>query len=218
MHPGARASPTCGAACAPPAPRSSTQRTAPERRRWCWPRQCPSPGQGGRGAERLARYQTNLLERTWMELRVRCRPCEGRRGRSTVAGPHRTCRGTPSGPSAPQIVRKGQVWASRRGIPCSDARPERTCPYIGGAPCAVPALCGKWAILHPLSPMAKVTSVATVFPDTGLLRFLLSPRTQVMSSTSRCFTLKMPDCCLNLPFLPCGRGFPGGGGWFSGWS
>ena len=32
-----------------------------------------------------------------------------------------------------------------------------------------------------------------------------------------CFTLKMLDCCLNLPCLPCGRSFPGGG-WFSGWS
>ena len=28
--------------------------------------------------------------------------------------------------------------------------------------------------------MAKVTAVATVFPDTGLLRFLLSPKTHIM--------------------------------------
>ena len=41
--------------------------------------------------------------------------------------------------------------------------------------CTVPAPCEKYAILHPFSPMAKVTAVHTVFPDTGLLRFLLSP-------------------------------------------
>ena len=28
--------------------------------------------------------------------------------------------------------------------------------------------------------MAKVTAVTTVFPNTGLLRFLLSPRTQIV--------------------------------------
>ena len=38
-----------------------------------------------------------------------------------------------------------------------------------GAPCAVPALCEKWAILDPVSPMAKVTAEATVFPCAGLL-------------------------------------------------
>ena len=31
------------------------------------------------------------------------------------------------------------------------------------------------------------------------------------------FPLKMPDCCVNLLFLPCGWSSPGGG-WFSGWS
>ena len=41
----------------------------------------------------------------------------------------------------------------------------------------------------------------TVFPYTGLLRFLLSPRTQI----KLCFTMKMPDRWLNLLFLPCGR-------------
>ena len=29
--------------------------------------------------------------------------------------------------------------------------------------------------------MAKMTAVTTVFPYTGLLRFLLSPKTQIMS-------------------------------------
>ena len=29
--------------------------------------------------------------------------------------------------------------------------------HMGGAPCAVPALCKKWAVLDPFSPMAKVT-------------------------------------------------------------
>ena len=47
--------------------------------------------------------------------------------------------------------------------------------------CAVPALCDKWAIFDPFPPTAKVTAVATVFPYTGLLRFLLSPKTQIMS-------------------------------------
>ena len=51
--------------------------------------------------------------------------------------------------------------------------------------------------------MALVTAVTTVFPDTGLLRFLPNPKIQI----KRCFTLKMPDCRLNL-FLPCGRMLP----------
>ena len=43
---------------------------------------------------------------------------------------------------------------------------------------------------------------------------VLSPKTQI----KRCFTLKMPDCCLNLLFFPCGEvRFPSGG-WFVGWS
>ena len=50
--------------------------------------------------------------------------------------------------------------------------------------------------------MAEVTAVITVFPDIGLLRLLLSPKTQIMSQNKLCFTLKMPDCCLNLLFLP----------------
>ena len=33
-----------------------------------------------------------------------------------------------------------------------------------------------------------------------------------MSSRKPCFTLKMPDCCLNLQFVPRGRSSPGGGG------
>ena len=66
-------------------------------------------------------------------------------------------------------------------------------------------------------PMTKMTAVTTVFPDTGLLRFLPSPKTQIMSSNKQCFTLKMPECCLNLLFLPCGRSSPGGG-WSPGWS
>ena len=46
--------------------------------------------------------------------------------------------------------------------------------------------------------MAKVTAVATVFPYTGLLRFLLSSTTQTMSYNKLYFPLKMPDCCLDL--------------------
>ena len=37
-----------------------------------------------------------------------------------------------------------------------------------------------------------------------------------MSQNIPCFTLKAPDCCLNLLFLRCGRSTPDRG-WFSGW-
>ena len=40
---------------------------------------------------------------------------------------------------------------------------------------------GGGAILDPFSLMAKVTLVTTVFPYTGLLRFLLGPKTQILS-------------------------------------
>ena len=52
-----------------------------------------------------------------------------------------------------------------------------------------------------------------MFSDMGLLRFLLSQKTQM----KRCFTLNMPDCCLNLLLLPRGRMLPE---WwvFAGWS
>ena len=53
-----------------------------------------------------------------------------------------------------------------------------------------------------------MTAVSTVFPYTGLLRFLLSAQNQIMSHSNLCFTLKMPDCCLNLLFLPCGCMLP----------
>ena len=86
----------------------------------------------------------------------------------------------------------------------------------GGAPCAVPALCEKEAILDPFSPMATVTAITTVFPDTGLLRFSEGPKTQIMSQNELCFTLKMPDCCPNLLFCLVDMCFPGGG-WLSGW-
>ena len=38
--------------------------------------------------------------------------------------------------------------------------------------------------------MAKVTAVATLFPYTGLLRFLLSPKAQVMSDNKLYFPQK----------------------------
>ena len=44
--------------------------------------------------------------------------------------------------------------------------------------------------MDPFSPMAKVTAVATLFPYTGLLRFLLSPKTQVMSDNKLYFPQK----------------------------
>ena len=42
------------------------------------------------------------------------------------------------------------------------------------------ALYKKWAVFDPFSPVAK-TAGTSVFPDTALLRFLLSPTTQIMS-------------------------------------
>ena len=51
--------------------------------RQCWQRetqrQCPYPTQGCPGAEQLERYQVDLLERTWIELRLQRRLGEGRR-------------------------------------------------------------------------------------------------------------------------------------------
>ena len=80
------------------------------------------------------------------------------------------------------------------------------------------ALCEKWAILNPFFPMAEMTAVTTVFPDTGLLRFLLRPKTQTTSYNKTIFPTKnAEDCCQNLLFLPLGRRSPGGG-WLSGWS
>ena len=64
----------------------------------------------------------------------------------------------------------------------------------------MPALCEQWAISDPFSPMAKVTAATTVFPDTGLLRFLLSPKTQTMSSTNLLFTLKMSESAVFAPW------------------
>ena len=66
------------------------------------------------------------------------------------------------------------------------------------------ALCEMWAIFDPFPPTAKLAAVTTVFPYKGLPRFLLSPKTQL----KLCFTLKMPDCCGSLLFLPCARLFP----------
>ena len=62
-----------------------------------------------------------------------------------------------------------------------------------------------------------MTAVTGVFP--GLLRFLLSPKTQTMTSNGQCFTLKMPEHCQ--PSIQIGRFYPvdarfPGGGWFSG--
>ena len=80
------------------------------------------------------------------------------------------------------------------------------CRIMGVTPCTVPALCENQAILDPFSMMAKVTGVTTVFPDTGLPRFLLSPKTQTMSEHKLCFTLTIQNavsfsiqiCCFAL--------------------
>ena len=50
-----------------------------------------------------------------------------------------------------------------------------------GAHCALCVHCAKsGAIFDPFSPMAKVIAVTTVFPSTGLPRFLLSPKTKTV--------------------------------------
>ena len=73
----------------------------------------------------------------------------------------------------------------------------------------MPALCEKSAMFDPFPPpMAKGTAVTAVFPCAGRLRFLLSPKTQMMSYHRQCFTLKMPDCGLNPLVLPCGHMLP----------
>ena len=57
--------------------------------------------------------------------------------------------------------------------------------------------------MDPFPPVAKVTAVTTVSPYTGLLRFLLSPKTHVMSQNEPCLTLKMPECCRNPLEIRC---------------
>ena len=76
----------------------------------------------------------------------------------------------------------------------------------------------------------KVGYFGPIFPDgagdrsnycvptcTGLLRFVLSAKSQIMNQDKPCFTPKMPDCCPNLLLLSGRRSSPGGG-WFAGWS
>ena len=75
------------------------------------------------------------------------------------------------------------------------------------------ALGERWAVLDLFPPMTKGIAATTVFLCTGLLRFLLSPKTQTMSLTKPHFPLTTPDRCLHLLFLPRGRS-PPGGGWF----
>ena len=76
----------------------------------------------------------------------------------------------------------------------------------GRAPCGV----RKLGCLDAFPPMAEVSAVTTVFPDTGLLRFLLTPKNQIMNSSKLYFPLKVPDCCLkkNMLFSPCLRTLP----------
>ena len=87
----------------------------------------------------------------------------------------------------------------------------------GGAPRAV----RKEAILDPFPPMATVTAVTTVFPCAGLLRFVVSPKTQRGSTSApgscRAFFFPIPHSCLFLPphhqtiwstFSPCRRIWP----------
>ena len=101
--------------------------------------------------------------------------------------------------------------------PCGPALSQCLQPSdFGGAPCTVPALfprCVKSRLCSTrCPPMAKVTAVTTVFLCTGSLRFLLSPKTQIMSEHKLCFRLKMPECCLNPLVLLRGRSPPVVGG------
>ena len=80
---------------------------------------------------------------------------------------------------------------------------------MGGALCAARMLCKKQANVDPFSPLAKVTAVTTVFPDTGLPQ--IPPQStnssnefkQTMFHTSNARMLSVFH--LNLLFLPCGR-------------
>ena len=66
--------------------------------------------------------------------------------------------------------------------------PSRSNTEAGGCPAlrclgahrALCPRCAKVGYFDPFSPMAKVTAVTTLFPDTGLLTFLPSPNTQIM--------------------------------------
>ena len=51
----------------------------------------------------------------------------------------------------------------------------------------------------PVFPIAKVTAVTTVFPDTGLLRLLPSPKTQIMISNKRWSISKLPPGIRSAP-------------------
>ena len=61
-------------------------------------------------------------------------------------------------------------------------------PPQEGALCTVRALCPRCAksrvFSDPFPPMAKLTAVGTVFPYTGLLGFLLKPKTRITNSVS----------------------------------
>ena len=59
--------------------------------------------------------------------------------------------------------------------------------------------CAKSRLFYTVSPNGQGGRNTPVFPYIGLLSFLLSPKTQM----KQCFIAKMPDCCLNLLFLPC---------------
>ena len=78
----------------------------------------------------------------------------------------------------------------------------------GGGGGAHRALCRdvrKIGYFGPVFPNGQGNAVSIVFPYAGLLRFLLSPKAQILSQHTLYFPLKVPDRCLNLLFLPCGR-------------
>ena len=65
--------------------------------------------------------------------------------------------------------------------------------------------------LRPVFPHGQdmaMTAVTTVFSDTELHRFLLSPKTQMMNENKPCFTLKRPDCWSECCFCPVGGAPP----------
>ena len=83
---------------------------------------------------------------------------------------------------------------------------------------ALCARCAKSGLLWTISPDGLGDSVTTVFSFTGLLRFLLSSKTQIMSQNKLYSPPKMPEYCLNLLFglvdtaPPVAGGFKGGHG------
>ena len=97
------------------------------------------------------------------------------------------------------------------------ARPRLSCESClypkggggqGGAPCAAPAPCENVGHLGPVPPDGRGDRGTYRVPRRRTVQFLTQSKTSDHRVNQPCFTLKMPDCCLNLLSLPCGRMLP----------